>query len=87
MKIELHLKTWFSLKFLNLEALTLVWNTENKITKDRNGGKVPRLEFKKVILVSCNVDYQQDLRVLYTFVLNKSFGQLLEMLSTDFMFL
>ena len=87
MKIEFHLKTWFSLEFLNLEALTLVWNTENKITKDRNGGKVPRLEFKKVILVSCNVDYQQDLRVLYTFVLNKSFGQLLEMLSTDFMFL
>ena len=87
MKIELHLKTWFSLEFLKLDAVTLVWNTENKIAKDRNGGKVPRLEFKKVILVSCNVDYQQDLRVLYTFVLNKSFGQLLEMLSTDFMFL
>ena len=37
----------------------------------------------------CNIvdkDYQQDSRVLYTFVLNKSFGQLLDILPKNFIF-
>ena len=40
---------------------------------------MPNLEITKVVLVHCNIDdndYQQDSRVLYTFILNKSFGQL-----------
>ena len=35
----------------------------------------------KTVLIHCNIvnnDYQQDSRVLHTFVLNKSFGQLLD---------
>ena len=35
----------------------------------------------ELILVHCNIvnnNYQQDSRVLYTFVSNKSFGQLLD---------
>ena len=39
---------------------------------------MPYLEITGVILVHCNIvnnDYQQDLRVLYTFVTNISFGQ------------
>ena len=39
------------------------------------------LEINKVVLVHrdiANNYYQQDSRVLYTFVTNKSFGQLLE---------
>ena len=39
-----------------------------------------RLEINEVVIVHCNIankDYQQDSRVLYTFVLNKLFGQLL----------
>ena len=38
------------------------------------------LEINEVVIVHCNIankDYQQDSRVLYTFVLNKLFGQLL----------
>ena len=34
-----------------------------------------------------NNDYQQDWRVLYTFVPNKPFGQLLEISPTNFIFL
>ena len=34
-----------------------------------------------------NTDYQQDSRVLYTFVHNKSFGQLLDILPKNFIFL
>ena len=61
--------------------MELLGNTENKITKDKNGECVPHLEIFEVVLVHCNIinnDYQQDSRVLYTFVPNKLFGQLLE---------
>ena len=59
--------------------MKLLSSTENKIVKNKNGGNVPHLEILEVILVDCNIvnnDYQQDLRVLCTFVLNKPFGQL-----------
>ena len=42
---------------------------------------MPHLEITEVVLVHSNIvnnDYQQDLRVLYTFVSNKYFGQLLD---------
>ena len=57
-----------------LEAL------KNKITKDENGENVSHLEITEIVLVHCNIvnnDYQQDSRVLYTFVPNKSCGNLL----------
>ena len=60
--------------------LTLLGSTENKITKVKNGENVPNLEITEVVLVNChmvNSDYQQDLRVLYTFVPNKPYGILL----------
>ena len=49
----------------------LLWSTENKITKDKNGKNVPHLEISEILLVHCNIvnnDFQQDSRVLYTFV-------------------
>ena len=61
--------------------MKLLGSTKNKITKDKNGENVPHLEITEVILVHCNIvnnDYQQDSRVLYTFVPNKPFGSLLE---------
>ena len=45
-----------------------------KITKTKNGENVTNLEITQIVLVQCNIltnDYQQDLRVLYTFVPNK----------------
>ena len=44
----------------------------------------------KVVSVHCNDannSYKQNLRVLYTFVLNKSFGQLLDFSPNKFIFL
>ena len=52
-----------------------------------NGENVPHLEITEVLLVHCNIvnnDYQRDLRVMYTFVPNKSFGQLLNILPRNF---
>ena len=65
-------------------------STENKITKDKNGENVPHLEIKEVVLVDSNIvknDYQQDSRVLYTFVPNKPFGSLLEIFPSNHIFL
>ena len=51
---------------------------------------MPHLENTEVFLVHYNIVnsyYQQDSRVLYTFISNKSFGQLLGILSKSFIFL
>ena len=51
---------------------------------------MPHLEITEVVLVHCNIvnnDYQQDSRVLYTFVPNKTFVKLLEISPTNNIFL
>ena len=58
--------------------MKLLRNTKINMTKDET---VPHLEINEVVIVHCKFfsnDYQHDSRVLYTFVLNKSFGQLLD---------
>ena len=70
--------------------MKLVGSTENKITQDKNGENVPHLEISEEVLVHCNIvnnNYQQDSRVLSTFVPNKPFGSLLEILPTNHIFL
>ena len=70
--------------------MKLLGSTENKITKDKNGENVVHLEIAEVLLVHCNIvnnDYQQDSRVLYTFVPNKPFGSLLKISSKNRIFL
>ena len=70
--------------------MKLLGSTKNKITKDKNDENIPHLEITEVVLVHCNIvnnDYQQDSRVLYTFVPNKPFGSLLEISPTNFIFL
>ena len=55
--------------------MTLIINTRNRITKDENGENVRRLEINEVVLVYCNIvnnHWQNDSRVLYTFVPNFS---------------
>ena len=70
--------------------MKLLGSTKNKIAKDQNGENVPHLEITEVVLVHCNMvnnDYQQDSRVLYTFVPNKSFGSLLDISPSNHIFL
>ena len=70
--------------------MELLGSTENKITKDKHGENEPHLEVTEVVLNHCNIannDYQQDSRVLYTFVPNKPFGSLLEIFLTNHIFL
>ena len=70
--------------------MKLLGSTENKITKDLNGENVPHLEITEIVLVHCNIvnnNYQQDSRVLHTFVPNKPFGSLWEISPKNHIFL
>ena len=70
--------------------MRLLGSAENKITKDKNGENVPHLEIVELVLVHCNPvnnDYQEDSRILFTFVPNKAFGNLLEISPTNHVFL
>ena len=64
------------------ETTKLLGSTKSKITKNENGENVPHSEMTGVILVDC----QQDSRVLYTFIPNGSFGQLLGISPKNFIF-
>ena len=60
--------------------MKLIGSTKSKITEGENGEDVLDLEVKKVGLVHCDIfnnNYQQKSRALYTFIFDKSIGQLL----------
>ena len=67
--------------------MKLIGSTKSKITKDENGDNLPYLEITEVALIHCNVvtnSYQKNSRALYTFVPNKSIGQLPDIPSKNF---
>ena len=66
--------------------MKLLGSAESKIFENKHDGNVPHLEITELVLVHCNIvnnDYQQDSRVLYTFVPNKPFDSLLEISPKD----
>ena len=70
--------------------MKLLESTKSNTTKDKNGENVPHLAINEVVLVHCNIvinDYQHNLRVFYTFIPNKSFGELLDISLKIFIFL
>ena len=75
-RITFKIETRYYLELLTPEIMKLLGSNKNKITKNKNGENVPPLQITEVVVVDCNIvdnDYQQDLRVLYTFVSNKPF--------------
>ena len=68
----------------------MLGSTVSKINKDKNGENVLHLEVVEVVLVHYNLvnnDYQQNSRILFTFVPNKTFGSLLEISPENHVFL
>ena len=60
--------------------MKLLGSTKKDVDKDKDGEDVPKLESVEVVLVHCNLvnnSYQQASKVLFTFVPNKQFGQLI----------
>ena len=85
-RITFKIKNGYYLELLTPETMKLLGSTESKITKNKNGENVPHLEVVELVLVHCNLannDYQQDSRILFTFVSNKTFGSLLEISPTN----
>ena len=89
-RITFKIKSGYYRKLLTPETMKLLGSRVSKINKDKNGENVPHLEVVEVVLVNCNLvnnDYQQNPRILYTFVPNKAFGSLLEISPPNHVFL
>ena len=79
-RIVFKTKTGYKLELLSLETMELLGSTKKDVDQDKDGGNVPKLESVKAVLVHCNLinnNYQQASKVLFTFIPNKQFGQLI----------
>ena len=60
--------------------MKMLGSTKKDVDQDKDGEDVPKLESAEVVLVHCNLvnsNCQQASKVLFTFVPNKQFGQLI----------
>ena len=74
------IKTGYKLELLSKETMKLLGSTSDTVDSDKDSENVPRLENVEVVLAHCNLvnnSYQQASRVLFTFVPNKQYGQLI----------
>ena len=79
-RIEFKIKTVYKLELLSKETMKLLGSTSSIISEDKNSEYVPRLGNVEVVLVHCNLvnnSYQHHSRVLFTFVRNKQYDQLI----------
>ena len=61
--------------------MTLLGSTQKDVDKNKDGEIVSKLESVEVVFVHCNLvknDYQHTSKVLYSFVSNRQFGQLID---------
>ena len=74
------IKTGYKVELLSPETMKLLASGKKDVDKDKNGEDVSKLELFGVVLVHCNLvnnSYQEAAKVLFTFVPNKQFGQLI----------
>ena len=74
------IKSGYKLELLSKEAMRLLGSSTDTIDGDKNSELVPKLESVDLVLVHCNLvnnSYQQASKVLFTFVTNKKYGQLI----------
>ena len=79
-RIVFKIKTGYKLELLSKETMQLLGSSKQVINQNKDGELVPRLEAVEVILIHCNLvnsNYPQASKVLFTFVPNKQFGQLI----------
>ena len=78
--IVFKIKTGYKLELLAEQTMQLLGSLKKITDKNKDGEIVPRLETVEVVLVHFNLvnnSYQQASKVLFTFVPNKQFGQLI----------
>ena len=79
-RIVFNIKMRYKLELLTPETMKLLESGKKDVDKYKDGENVPKLESVEVVLVHCNLvknDYQHTSKVLFTFVPNKHFGQLI----------
>ena len=79
-RIAFKIKSGYKLELLSKETMRLLGSSSDTIDGDKNSELVPKLESFDLVLVHCNVvnnSYQQASKVLFTFVPNKKYGQLI----------
>ena len=79
-RIVFKIKTGYKLELLTPETMKLLGSTKKDVDSDKNSENVPKLESVEVVLVHCNLvksDYQHTSKVLFSFVPNEKFGQLI----------
>ena len=70
--------------------MRLLGSSTDAIDSDKNSELVPKLESVGLVLVHCNLvnnSYQQASKVLFTFVPNKKYGQLITVSSNSLIML
>ena len=70
----------YKLRLLSKETMKLLGSSTDAIDGDKNSELVPKLESVDLVLVHCNLvnnSYQQASKVLFTFVPNKKYDQLI----------
>ena len=79
-RIVFKIKSEYNLELLSKETMRLSGGMSNSTDKDKNSELVPKLESVDLVLVHCNLvnnGYQKASKVLFTFVPNKKYGQLI----------
>ena len=77
-RIVFKIKTGFKFELLSPETMRFLGSSKRDFHQDKEGEIVPKLE--SADLLHCNLvndSYQQASKVLFTFVPNKQFGQLI----------
>ena len=76
-RIAFKINTRYKLEILSPETMKLFGITKKDVDQDKDGVNVLKLESVEDVLVHCNLvnnSYQQISKVLFTFVINKQFG-------------
>ena len=79
-RIVFKIKSGYKLELLSKETMRLLERLTDTIDDDKNSELVPKLGSVDLVLIHCNLinnSYQQASKVLFRFVPNKKYGQLI----------
>ena len=78
--IVFKIKSGYKLELFSKETVKLLGSSTDTTDGDKNSELVPKFESVDLVLVHCNLvnnSYQQASKILFTFVPNKKYGQLI----------
>ena len=79
-RIVFKIKSGYKLELLSKETMKLLGSSKSAIDSDKNSELLPKLESVDLVLMHFNLvnnNYQKASRVLFTFVPDKSYGQIM----------